>query len=107
MHGTSDRRRASWWSLCLVVLVYLLSAWVAAPVVKARGTVTRLGHDSWVGALAFSPGGGTLATGCGDGTVKVWDTTTWKELYSLQSHKDAVSAIAFSEDGSWKATGSL
>ncbi|WP_255720437.1 WD40 repeat domain-containing protein [Frankia sp. CiP3] len=34
---------------------------------------TLTGHGSWVRALAFSSDGGTLATGSGDRTVRLWD----------------------------------
>jgi WD40 repeat protein len=41
------------------------------------------GHGSRVGPMAFSPDGETLATGADDGTVRLWDARTGKELARL------------------------
>jgi WD40 repeat protein len=57
-------------------------------------------------AVAFSPKGGYLAGAWSDGTVKLYQTSTWKELYAFPAHKEAVTCLAFSHDGVWLATGS-
>jgi WD40 repeat protein len=66
----------------------------------------------WVGCLAFSPDGRRLAVGAGrvpvlDRRLRVWNSDTGQEVFSRQAHKFNVSAVAFSADGRWVATGSL
>ncbi|HYH66619.1 MAG TPA: hypothetical protein VD866_18130, partial [Urbifossiella sp.] len=46
-----------------------------------------------------------LATGSHDETVKIWEAKTGKMLVSLQGHTGAVTAVAFSPDGTRLATG--
>ena len=60
-------------------------------------------HDSFVLRLAFSPDYRLLAS-FADSAVKLWDTSTWREIRSLSMVRSAdvmprASAIAFSHDG--------
>ncbi|HSV65975.1 MAG TPA: caspase family protein [Mycobacteriales bacterium] len=65
------------------------------------------GHTDSVNAVAFSPDGKTLATGCGDGTVRLWNPITRQPIGSpLTGHTDSVNAVAFSPGGKTLATGS-
>jgi WD40 repeat protein len=48
-----------------------------------------------------------LATGGGEGTVKLWDAATGQELLILKGHLEGVHSVAFSPDGKRLATGSL
>jgi WD40 repeat protein len=57
-------------------------------------------------AVAFSPDGSTLASASLDGTVKLWDVASGKELRTISGHTNAVSDVAFSQDGKYLATGS-
>jgi WD40 repeat protein len=59
------------------------------------------------GSVAFSPDGGRLASGCQDGTVKVWDTQTAKEVLTLKGDRGWVRSVAFSSDGLRLASASL
>ena len=42
-----------------------------------------------------------------DGTVKIWDSATDKELFSLKGHSGPVSSVAFSPDGKRLASASM
>jgi len=56
--------------------------------------------------IAFSPDGVTIATAGLDSTVKLWDSKSGKELFTLKGHTDGVWSVAFSPDGKILASGS-
>jgi WD40 repeat protein len=56
------------------------------------------GHREYVRSVAFSPDGRILVSGSGDGTVRLWDTTTWRSMRTLRV-KEGVNGVAFSPDG--------
>jgi RNA polymerase sigma factor (sigma-70 family) len=68
----------------------------AAPVQPEAVALT--GHKGAINAVAFAPGGKTVATAGADGTVRVWDTGTGVQLHRLEQPGKAV-GIAFSPDG--------
>jgi len=54
--------------------------------------------------VAVSPDGALVATGSLDGTAKLWDLATGREVLTLFGHDGPVNTVAFSPDGRFLAT---
>ncbi|MEV4001927.1 NB-ARC domain-containing protein [Actinomadura sp. NPDC049753] len=57
------------------------------------------GHSDAVTSVAFSPDGARALTAGLDGTARMWDTATGRELFRLTGHSGRVMSVAFSPDG--------
>jgi eukaryotic-like serine/threonine-protein kinase len=64
-----------------------------------------LPHESKVRAVAFSPDGKTIVTGCADGSAKLWDTDKAEAIGLPLRHDAQVLAVAFGPDGKTILTG--
>ena len=59
-----------------------------------------------VTALAFAPDGRTLAAGCADGSLVLWDLAEARRLAAIAEHRGPVWSLAFSHGaGSVLASG--
>ena len=79
--------------------------------VGGRELLVLTGHSDFVQCGAFSPDGRRIVTACGDlsrgdvegnRTLKIWDSSTGKELLSIKRYRpenDLSSTVAFSPDG--------
>jgi predicted HicB family RNase H-like nuclease len=65
----------------------------------SRVELTLKGHTDTVWWTAFSPDGSRIATASADGTAKIWDAKTGRELITLKGHTGGIYCIAFSPDG--------
>jgi hypothetical protein len=64
-------------------------------------------HKDFVGSVAFSPDGKTLASGSRDSTIILWDVATRQPLGApLTGHKKGATSVAFNPDGKTLASGS-
>jgi WD40 repeat protein len=61
--------------------------------------IHQSGKATPAAALVFSPDGTTLAAGMYDGTIRLLDGQSGKEIRALEGHQSAVFALAFSPDG--------
>ena len=50
-------------------------------------------------AVAFSPDGRTCLSGAGDGSLKLWELATGKELHNFPTGSLAINSVVFSPDG--------
>lgn len=77
---------------------------------------TLTGHTSVVNSVVFSPDGKTIASGSGhwmgyEGKasageeIRLWNVHTGELIKTLTGHKDVVSSVAFSPDGSYIVSG--
>ena len=65
---------------------------------------TLRGHSARVTSIDFSPRGDRIATASWDGTAKIWELSSGREVGTF-GHRDYVTTVAFSPDGVWLATG--
>jgi RNA polymerase sigma factor (sigma-70 family) len=75
------------------------------------GAVARLGtvrfrHELGVYSVAYSPDGQLLASGGPDGTIRIWEARTGRELRRCVGHADTY-ALLFSPNGKWLASRTL
>ena len=65
----------------------------------------KVDHTAWLLAMAFSPGGETLATVSNDGAISLWDFPTRQTKAKLTGHQGPIECVAFAPDGRLLATG--
>lgn len=56
-------------------------------------------RDIGANVLATSPDGILLASGSGDGVIKIFEFETLKMLYQINSHEEAIKALSFNSSG--------
>lgn len=63
------------------------------------------GHTGPVLSVAFSPDGLQILTGSDDGTVRMWEIASGRELIQVGTYSNPVWSVAFSPDGSYILAG--
>ncbi|HZF47607.1 MAG TPA: pentapeptide repeat-containing protein [Polyangiaceae bacterium] len=90
------------------------TAWVATGLPAEAGEALRSGsleaaiaggHAGFVFSISWSPDRTRIASGGWDGTVRLWDRASGKELARLAGHKGGVRAVAWEGPGRRLASG--
>jgi WD40 repeat protein len=68
--------------------------------------VTRIELHHAINMARFSPSGRQFVTGCADGTTRVWDSESGRELQSFEGHEGSVESADFVNNGTSVLTGS-
>lgn len=63
------------------------------------------GHTDLVVALAYSPDGRTLASASADGSARLWDVATGRQIMAMHSPSDRAQCVAFSSNNTLLAVG--
>ena len=78
-------------------------------VTTGKKLLTYNGHGAGIrsSGIAFSPDGKWIATSGNDATIKVWDSETGADLFTLIGHTGPTFGVAFSPDGQFLASSSV
>ncbi len=78
-------------------------------VTTGKKLVTFSGHGKGVAisGIAYSPDGKWIATSGNDATIKIWNSETGAEIFTLIGHTGPTFGVAFSPDGQYLATSSV
>ena len=65
------------------------------------------GSGGGVSIITISADGKQIATGCGNGNLKIWERNSGKELLAFSAHQWSVTALAFSPDARLLVSGGM
>uniref|UniRef100_A0A671UK78 Neutral sphingomyelinase activation associated factor n=1 Tax=Sparus aurata TaxID=8175 RepID=A0A671UK78_SPAAU len=60
--------------------------------------LAELEHDAGVNTISLNPAGTLLVSGCKDGTITIWDTSSYATLQQVHCHTGTIHHMAFSPD---------
>jgi serine/threonine protein kinase/WD40 repeat protein len=67
--------------------------------------VKELRDSAFAERAVFSPDARWLAIVGGDATIRLWETSRWRKVRTFRGHTDVITAVDFSPDGHFLATG--
>ncbi|OQA36140.1 MAG: WD domain, G-beta repeat [Candidatus Dependentiae bacterium ADurb.Bin331] len=75
---------------------------------KDRQFMKQLTHEQLVSSVAFGPDSKTVAVGCSNGALYVWNRLTNNDLFIIHwGHTNKITSVAFSPDNTMLASSSL
>lgn len=87
-----------------------LEVWKNAEFADMKKFGMLLAHDTEVRSADFSPDSNLIASGCRDGSVRIWDLALGAPVGQPMMHSDVVEGVRFTTDGkalvSWSRDGS-
>jgi WD40 repeat protein len=86
---------------------FINAAIIARPQTESGEVFVQLGHSSFVQSVALSPDGKYALSGGWDGTVKLWDLASGREIRTYAAGAAPVFAVGFSPDGTLIASAYL
>jgi WD40 repeat protein len=96
---------------CILVIIFICSIGTD-PAFSVSGTSyefilskTVINHKKPIASAVFNPDGNLIATGSTDGSVKLWEVDTGKQIKAIIKHPNPVSSISFSPNGNLLAVG--
>lgn len=101
----NDCLKGTGFSLENVILVNCLKTDIFTVKPVTRSCATLSGHQGPVLCCAFSGNSKILATGSGDKTVRLWDTSTMTPIKTLSGHSGYILVVSWSYDGAFLASG--
>ena len=95
---------------CLATLLIGMMALLSVIAVSALALdkpeiFVQLGHTGSVNSAVFSLDGRYILSGSDDGTLKLWEISTGREVRTFRGHEYGVRPVAFSPDGRYGLSG--
>ena len=85
----------------------LLKIWGGKPAGFESDRPILEGHDGDINACLFTPDGTRILSASDDGTLRLWDFSTGRELLILRGHTDPVTSCGIYPNGRYAISGSV
>jgi WD40 repeat protein/serine/threonine protein kinase len=91
----SEDKSVKIWSVDLIYTKPILVGSGEVDIRRSQSVKIDGRHWSWVQSVSYSPDGKLIASGSEDDTVKIWDASNGKELYTLKFQTGHIRSVDF------------